>query len=127
MEILIATITLGVVASLAFYNYQNVMEQNYCRNAQTNLLAIQSAAVIYGAKINMTADITSGNITQINNTLRLNISDPQFNYTLGGSPKNFVAEATRSNSAYSCEIKAPASGVTCSNQDYCPDVPRTST
>lgn len=129
MELMIVTLTLAVIISLALSNYSKVTEQAYCRNAQINLRAIQSAAIINGVKFGLTNDISSANTATINTTLRLNISDEKFNYVLWGTPANAFSRATRIGGPnYNCEFNGPRGKVTCSNiVDFCPDVSETPT
>lgn len=95
LEILIAVITLGVVASLALSNYRTIMEQSYCNTAQRNLIAIRLAAEIHLTKTG-TWNISGTTLTNINNDLRLNINDPKFIYTYESPPFSpNLASATR--------------------------------
>ncbi len=93
LEILIAVITLGVVASLALSNYRTIMEQSYCNTAQRNLIAIRLAAEIHLTKTG-TWGISGTTLTDINRDLSLNITDPKFIYTYSVSTPN-LSFATR--------------------------------
>lgn len=120
MELIIVVITLGVIASLALSNYNNIVEQNYCRNAQMNLMTIYSASQIRGVKDPQT-NITTADLTTINNNLQLNISDNNFDYTYAGNPSNFNATATRNEGPnYSCQVQNNPAQLTCTNTNICP-------
>ncbi len=82
IEIMVVVITIGVVASLALLNYNKLVEQSYCSNAQRNLITISFAAEAYRAK-NPTYGPSMPNLAAINATLNLNINDTKFNYFFG--------------------------------------------
>lgn len=105
MEIIIVVITLGVITSLAFSNYRTIMEREYCRNAQMNLLAIDSAAKIYKIKNNTYGPFLN-NLTAINTTLNLSISDDKFTYQFSGGAVNYTSWARRipGPAAYTCSL-----------------------
>lgn len=130
MEIMIVAITLGVIASLALSNYNKVMEQNYCRNAQMNLIAIHNAIQIFYLK-NRTYHSSGSDLTAINTDLNLNINDPYFTYSVVGvDPNNYsLTTSTRKNGpTYSCTVSSTTSlqGVnvnpTCTSTNFCPSV-----
>ena len=51
MEIMIAVIILGVIASLALPRYNNVVRQNECRQAQQNMVLIYNTVQVFKIKI----------------------------------------------------------------------------
>ena len=122
MELIIVVITLGVIASLALSNYNNIVEQSYCHNAQMNLMAIYNASKIRGIK-DPSTDITSANTATVNANLRLNINDANFNYTYNGAPNGFMSFAIRTDGpSYSCRVRFNPNDLTCTNNNFCPSV-----
>lgn len=123
MELIIVVITLGVITSLALSNYNNIMEQSYCRNAQMNLIAISHATAIRATKDPQT-DITTFNTAATNTNLKLAINDPRFIYTFEGLPIDYVARATRTGGPnYACRINnVPSTSLSCFGSSFCPTV-----
>ena len=130
MEIIIVVITLGVIASLALSSYNKVVEQNYCRSAQMNLIAIHNAVQIYYLK-NQTYNTRSGfDLTAINTDLNLSIVDSQFTYTVSADPNYFKSvRATRNSAtAYTCSVDSTLAlsgnnvNPTCDNATFCSSV-----
>ncbi len=127
MEIIIVVITLGVITSLALSNYSKIIERNYCRNAQMNLIAIQSAAQIYKVRNGNFSIPTGTDLDAINTDLKLNITDPNFTYSFiaGTPPQTFTATATRRNAIYNCSInETSAASLACTSieDNFCPKV-----
>ncbi len=128
MEIMIAVITLGVIASLALSNYNKTIERNYCHNAQMNLLAISNAKIIKDLRSRPSASATVTGISDINNTLNLNINDAKFDYVLNSNVSgNYTAIATRTGGpSYTCTVINTPFSLTCTSGEdvFCPRILR---
>ena len=117
LELTVAVVIIGVLASLAFVNYQSVRENTLNREAQANLRLIVAAERIY--RIENSAYSAAADATGLNTNLRLRLSDAgnrNWNYraTVGGASPT-CAEATRNGSGgrtwrLRSSDAAPASG-----------------
>lgn len=104
LELTVAVLIIGVLASLAFINYQNVREDALDREAQANLRLIVAAERIYRIENSVyfgTAGGQPAQITQLNTNLKLRLSDAgsrrwDYRATAGGASPT-CAESTRVN------------------------------
>jgi prepilin-type N-terminal cleavage/methylation domain-containing protein len=105
IEIVVVVVIVGVLLAFAVPGFNNFLEKEKGQNGANNLLLIYHSQKRY--KLNNTlADsycvpsaCPGGDITQINQSLGLNIVDPYFTYQIAASGTNgFTATATRNNS-----------------------------
>lgn len=125
IEILVVIITLGALISLALPNYNKIVEQSYCRNAQMNLLTIYNASLIRESKNTTPVPFTNG-LPAINPILKINLTDdPKFDYVYRyDDHMSWMATATRKNGPnYTCMLIIPGGfRISCTSPTYCPDV-----
>lgn len=105
IEIMIITLVLGVIASLALVQYKTVVEKAYCANAKQNLKTIWTAGQTGIIRKNniLNSDGFMTNLANINTRLRINIpADANFDYhaTEGGHISAFRVGGP----IYSCKI-----------------------
>jgi prepilin-type N-terminal cleavage/methylation domain-containing protein len=87
MEIVIASIILGVITAMALPSYRRLAEQERCYNSQMNLITIHQASQIFRIK-NKSIAPTGTDLAAINDNFNINISDPNFTYRLSGDWNN---------------------------------------
>jgi prepilin-type N-terminal cleavage/methylation domain-containing protein len=113
IELLVVIIIIGVLATLAFPNFNFIIEKTYDREAQIALRQIIAAQKVYRMEIgvfypNITGADAAANLATINQGLKLRLpteSATRWNYTIitpgpaqGATPeRNTCADATRIN------------------------------
>ena len=126
IEVMTVCVVLGVIATLGLSRYNSTLEANYCRNAQMNLLAINSASKIYFSQYKSYIIPSGTDLTAMNHDLALNINDPQFQYSSWRSPTTYGVLAQRVSSPnYTCTISQDAlssSNPSCIGYSACPSV-----
>ncbi len=87
IEIVVVVIIAGVLAMAAVTQYFKTVEKTKMNTAMMNARAIYSAVQVYCGRLG-TCPNADWDMDTINNTLELNIIDPEFTYTLGGNAGN---------------------------------------
>jgi len=126
MEVLTVVVIAGAVAVLGVPRLGNVLEHNYCRTAQMNLVAIHSAVKIYHIR-NRQYFSGAADLGNINTTFGLQIYDPKFTYTYTGVIADYTALATRTGGPnYNCSVSPRAlnsNNPLCAPITFCPRLP----
>jgi prepilin-type N-terminal cleavage/methylation domain-containing protein len=108
IEIMVVVITLGVIMSLALTSYKKVLEQNYCRNAQQNMVLIYNAVQVFKIKKNPASFPASPNLAAINAALGISIpDDPKFTYDMpaGSNLGPWDISVNRVDGSYTCYMQ----------------------
>ena len=96
MEIIAALVIVALLAVVAIPSYKTMMTQGAANAAQNNLSAIYNAQKTYyfsNGSYYISASCPSSDITNINSTLSLNITDNNFTYCCTNT-NNFTCKAT---------------------------------
>ena len=130
IEIIIATIILGILTTVAVNSYNSYIQQSYANNAINNLKQIAMAQKVYYLNHGQYYLKDKSVLSDINNNLGLNIIDNNYDYhcwTQVGYDYNapYICEA-RSNSVDSADNYTPGSSAFFNSFTYennTPEVP----
>lgn len=107
IELLVVIIIIGILAALSLPQFGKTKEHALGKEAIANLKLIAAAEKIYRMEANAYYPIPAGsesNITNINNYLRLSITEANWDYAVTGAASTFTSTATRVSGPYSsCE------------------------
>lgn len=104
IEMLIVVIIIGILAALGLPQFGKTKEHAIGKEAIANLKLIAAAEKIYRMEENAYYPIPSGsetNITNINNYLRLSLTEANWDYAVTGAASAFTSTATRLSGSYS--------------------------
>lgn len=98
LEILIVIIIVGILAGLGMASYTGVKEKTLGKEAIANLKLIASAERI--RRMETGGYYISSNLQNINDNLKLSLSDSNWAYSVSGTAATFSATATRGACIY---------------------------
>lgn len=127
VEIMIVSVILGVLATIALTRLYTTVERQRCENAVNNLVILHGGAELLHQQGNsyifpgfLGAPMPITDLTIINTNLGIDIlNDPEFDYAYTSSdadPDFFVATAARSNGNYIIEV---GNGPLAANNPHC--------
>lgn len=101
-ELIIVVVIIGILASLGLTGYVKTIEKSKSQEAIANLRLIRAGEKIYRVENNTYVTPAPNDYSGINNTLRLNIDDRNYNYSVpSANTIAFTARATRKPAAQS--------------------------
>lgn len=100
MEVLIAIIMLGLLASMALPKFGRAVQKSYERNAISQLQSIHASAQLF-KEFDSSFPNSGGaqNTAWINNTFNLNIIEKNITFSYTGTATAFTADATLASGA----------------------------
>ena len=105
MEMLIVVILIGILSSIAVPNFTGMRERALGREAQANLRLIAAAERVY--ELEMDTYYASSDIDEINDNLKLALTEENWNYNITGGGGGFTATATRPGCTYTMDQDDP--------------------
>jgi prepilin-type N-terminal cleavage/methylation domain-containing protein len=97
-ELLIVIVIVGVLTTLAVTQYGSVKERALSREAMANLKLIAAAERIYRMEQGFfypSGGAGQNDFNEINNKLRLSLTERNWDYNIVGGDANFTAQADR--------------------------------
>lgn len=111
IELIAVVVIVGILAAIAYPQYQKTKERALGREARANMELILAALKIYRMQNGeyYPASGTIDDINTINSVLKLSLNEEEWDYTLFacGSPDRPCARASRKNGPYSISTGSP--------------------
>jgi prepilin-type N-terminal cleavage/methylation domain-containing protein len=94
IEIIVVLVILGVLATVALYNYNIMMMQGVAKAAQNNLITIYNAQQNYYFANGVYCTASCNTLANINTNLNLFITDNNFTYACAASGSSYTCTAS---------------------------------
>jgi len=121
-ELLMVLVIVGILAALAWPNYNILKEKTLDREAKASVALIRAAERIYRMEIGANyypydSYTTTGNISLINTNLKLSLpttASPKWSYSINNTSSTGIAQATRLGRTWTLDSAGSSEDPTCS-------------
>ncbi|OGX26783.1 MAG: hypothetical protein A2Y03_07675 [Omnitrophica WOR_2 bacterium GWF2_38_59] len=111
-EMIIVVIIIGIITTFALPKFTKSMEKERARRLESNLTIIHSALEIWEANAQSYPANGSQDLDYLNNSLRLNILDSDFNYTYTNNGSSYTVDAQKIDNSYTIRLTEAPIGPT---------------